>query len=260
MTRILRAVIHRAGIVVIVFTPLLSAQSVRPAPTAAPVIRFSLYAPLQKNPPVRIIGFEHGGGEVQLVLLNSSDNPVVAVLVGRVDIAPPGCALGHETAYLSVGGAGFKLRIEPHGKGVTARAGIFAAGDAEPDPPAPPRFVRAIVFDARSAEAAYLQVQFGVTGVYFEDGTTWPAHIASGYPPDPFDYQLVRAEADKCAEIATVANALQSVKEVVFDHEGPAVPDKGDGGLPTLRFSCSLEGPRAVCRMPLEDEPHSMHP
>lgn len=172
-------------------------------------------------------------------------------------------------AYEDVGGVGYELLVVPHGNAVASRVGIFRL-DEEPPQAASyarltgvtpqgavyPHYPKTAVFRARNAKAGYMQVQFGVIDVFFEDGSTWPAQISDGYHPEPFDRKLVEAEAGKCADVATVANALQSVQEVVFEKETPATSDKipgksdDEGAPPHLRFSCSLKGSKAVCRLP----------
>jgi hypothetical protein len=133
-----------------------------------------------------------------------------------------------------------------------------------------PHYPKAAVLRAKGAEAGYMQVQFGVTGVFFEDGSTWPAqwpHFGPGDYSDPLDRKLVEAEAGKCTDVATVAKALQSVEKVIVEKEAPATSDKisgksddEKGAPPHLRFSCGLEGPRAICRMPLETDHAASRP
>ncbi len=207
---------------------------------------------------MHIVGFEHSQSEIQFVLSNTSDKPVVGVVIYRVDIAPAGCVelrSEMDRGLRSVSGAGFELRIPPHGRAVASRAGIFRLEDIPPKgAPYPhltgvtprnasnPHYPKSVVLDARYAGAADMQAQLGVTGVFFEDGTTWPAPINLGHGADPFDSELVEAEAGKCADAAAVAKALESVQEVVFERQVPTVPSKGDDAvaIPHLRFSCSL--------------------
>jgi hypothetical protein len=260
---------HRATISALILGPLLVVAT---GANAAPqVIHLSLYAPAQSAPPVRIVGFEHDESEIRFVFSNETDRLVVGVVVGRVNIAPSGCAVEPrrgDMAFMSVGGAGFELRVTPHGRAIASRAGIFSGEDVlprsasyphltgvTPQDASYPHFPKSIVFSARDAGAAYMQVQFGVTGVYFEDGSTWPAQVSPGSnPSDPFNSELVEAEAGKCSDVPAVASALRSVKEVVFEHESAegSNSDDNESVLPYLRFSCSLEGPKAVCRLPLE--------
>jgi hypothetical protein len=273
---------HRLTILALLLVPLLVAVAPAQANSpAAPVIHFSFYAPPQKDPPVHIVAFENDQSDIQLVLSNVSDKPVVGAIVRLVYIAPSECGLEPQRddymAFESVGGVGYELRIVPHGEAVASRVGIFRL-DEEPPQAASyarltgttpqgaiyPHYPKTAVFRARDAKAGYMQVQFGIIDVFFEDGSTWPAQISDGYHPDPFDRKLVEAEAGKCTDVATVAKAVQSVEKVVVEKENPAtsgkIPGKSDdeGAPPHLRFSCSLEGSKAVCRLPPEDA-HTPH-
>ena len=233
--------------------PLLAVGQAAPDSGAAPAVHFSLYAPVQKEPPVHIVGFWNDRSVVQFVLSNESTKPVILVKIDDVDIAPLGCGAVPWTAtderLSGFSNGGFPVRIAPHSRAVTSGVGFSRT--------ATPHYPRLVFGVAQHSGAAYLQSQFGVTAVYFEDGSTWPADWSSdGHPPNhqnAFDLSLAESEAGKCTNVATVANALQSVKEVVFGPESPSVSSKADddAGPPHLRFSCSLEGPRAVCRMPL---------
>jgi hypothetical protein len=211
---------------------------------AAPVIKFSVYAPLQKDSPVHILGFEHDGHDIQFVLSNASNKSVVGVIVRGEGSAPPGCAIESVKASSSSdNGSRINVRIGPHGRAVASRDGDHF------------HYPKLLVHMAKNLGAAYLQAQFEVVFVYLEDGTTWPAKVP-GVGGEPFDPSLVEAEAGKCADVAAIANALESVQKVVFDHEGPTVPTtaKDESAPPHFSFSCSLEGPKAICRLPRETD------
>lgn len=269
---------HRVGIIFFFLglTPLLALGQ---SGNSAPVIHFSFYAPPQSDSPVHIVGFEHDESVIRFELSNTSDKSVVAVAITRVDIVPEGCSMEpsaepHRPAKNSNPG-GYKVNITPHGKGVAAKEGIQLIGTG-----ASPRYShepRKVVESAKWAQAGYMQAQFGITGVLFEDGSSWPSQVAivlrddfdpfkSPSPaaraaltginhPDTFDDSLVEAEAGKCTDVATVANALQSVKEIVFGPQAPPTSDPHDdrSAILHLHFSCSLEGAKAVCRLPLEE-------
>jgi hypothetical protein len=247
-------------------------------------IHFSLYAPLQKNPPVHIIGFRHGKSELGFILSNISDKTVFAVMIMAVSIVPGECLpnTGHGAdarCDMSQNGGNFRVRIPPHEEKVS-----LPVGGVEVNWP------HTIVYTAKERGVACLQVQFGVTAVFFEDGTAWPSDAgfisrediegSKGFlektrtpeqantisrisNPSLFDPSLVEAEAGKCPGVASTANALRSVNEIVFSNESPQ-PDRDNGkGLPPhLRFSCSLESTKAICRMPLEADHTAMqaHP
>ncbi len=236
---------------------------------SGPIIHFSLYAPTQKDSPVQITRFDHTDSDLEFVLSNTSDKAVVAVTVGFIEIVPRGCSTAPSTEpYQSVVDAhagGFKVSVPPQGEGIAAKAGIHGNGR-----PGYPDFPRRFVDNAKREKAGYMQVQIGITGVLFQDGTSWPAQVAFLLRDDfddsrklssdeieaqhlltrqrPFDDALVDAEIGKCTNVATVANALQSVEEVIFEHEKPHHDDAGSP--PQLRFACNLEGPKAVCRFP----------
>lgn len=239
-------------------------QAKRPTP----VIHFSIYAPPQQPPPpvdaperkapVHIAGFQNDRTEVRFLVSNDSGKPVIGVAIAYFEVAPEGCR-GEPGTWPAPGANGerfgaFLVRIAPHGRGVTNGIGNPSSGTttgwAAHDP-------KNTLQAAKLLRAAYIQVQVGVYGVWFEDGSTWPAHWRGGTPPGragPFDSSLIEAEAGKCTDVATVANALQSVTEIVFGPEAPPAsdPDDAESAIPHLRFSCSLEGSKAVCRLPLE--------
>ena len=271
---------HRVGIVALTLTPfvafsasgksdsiafvlapfLAQARSARSAP--APILAISLFAPQQKETPVHVVGFQNDRSDVQFVLLNESDKSVIGVALGFVYIAPLGCTPQPRAPDRTEDGysaGGFPVRIAPHGQAVTTGVGAPVIGAATPRT-ALFHYPKMIVHVAQSAAAASIQSQVGVIGVWFEDGSTWPAHWPQSTPPNNqdlfFDRSLVEAEAGKCANVGAAENAIQSVKRVVFERESPqAIEQDGDKSTPPhLRFRCSLEGPTAICRMPLETD------
>ena len=242
-----------------------------------PVVRFAFYAPAQKDAPVHIVGFENDRSEAILLLSNTSDKLVSAVFVGRVDVASPGCSLQPTTEEdrlpsRSGGTVGYELLIPPHGKAVAAKVGIRAVSVPDSSSPGYLHFPRSVFEIARDRGAAYLQVQFGITSVFFKDGTAWPAELnyflrdfdvlhppvtqieksSRLQHPEPFDPVLAETEPEKCSDVTSVANALRSVRDTDFE-AGVPEPHDSDSLLPQLRFTCSLEGPKAVCHMPLEE-------
>jgi hypothetical protein len=270
---------HRIGslALILVLAPLLVvAASSQSSP--APTIDFSWYAPAQKDSPVQIVGFEHDQSKAWFVLSNTSDKSVVAVTIGFVDIVPRGCSIAPSSEpYFpeqKSSAGGFKVGIVPHGRGIAENAGIqMIGGPPSPSFDARPEWPQMTVEAAKFYKAGYMQVQFGITGVLFQDGTSWPAQVAfllrddfdsssktlspdeveaqhALTPSRPFDRSLADAEAGKCADVMAAANALQSVEEVVFKHESSHHDNEG-AHPPRLRFSCSLEGSKAVCRFPL---------
>jgi hypothetical protein len=114
-------------------------------------------------------------------------------------------------------------------------------------------YPRTLVHRAQDFAAAHMQMQFGITGVFFEDGTTWPDPLDLHNRSEPFDRSLAD-EDGKCGDLASAASALQSVREVVFGSElaDPSGGDNDASGPPHIRFSCTLEGSQAICHMPVE--------
>lgn len=229
---------YRLTILIVLLGPVLA--SGKSGATVAPVVHFSFYAPPQNDSPVNIVGFQHTESELDLVFSNASNKTVASVLVDRVEVPPPGCATetnegGPGSRIL--GGGRFLVQIPAHGRAVLSGAQVH--------------YPKTAVKGAQDLGVAYLQIQLGVTAVYFEDGSTWPDPIDLHYRSE-FDSKLVEGEAGKCVDVAPVVNALKSVQEIVFEHEIPTTTGKGDDDefVPHLRFSCSLEGPKAVCRMP----------
>jgi hypothetical protein len=233
---------YRLAIFIVLLTPLVATGQ---SAAGAPVIRFSFYALPQNDSPVNIVGFQHSESEINFVFSNASNKTVASVLIDRVEVPPPGCAGGpkeEDSGTRILSGGRFLVHIPAHARAVLSGAQVH--------------YPKTAVKGAQDLGAAYLQVQVGVTAVYFEDGSTWPDPIDLHYRNE-FDSKLIEAEAGKCSDVSTVANALQSVKEIVFDREIPQAPDSEDEKIapPHLRFSCSLEGPKAVCRMPLHKDP-----
>ncbi len=242
---------------------------------APPVIRFAIYAPPQQPPPpsdaperkapAHIVGFETDRTEIRYVVSNDSDKPMIGVSIAYFDAAPEKCRTEPgtwESGANSNRFGGFRVRIAPHGQGVTNGIGDPLSGSATGSSPHDPKLV---LQGAQRLRAAYIQEQVGVFGVWYEDGSTWPAHWRGGLPPGrsgPFDASLIEAEAGKCTDVANVANALQSVKEIVFGSQAPPAsdPDDATSAIPHLRFSCSLEGPKAVCRLPCSGDCPSPKP
>jgi hypothetical protein len=256
---------------------LLSALAAAAQTGPSPTIHFSIYAPEQKDSPVRIVGFGHDRSEIHFVLANTSDKSVAAVIIERMGIVPLGCGARLEPEpYWPVRyhyEATFKVGITPWGRSIVGTPIVGRHGES-----VRLRFPELTVEQARSTGAAYTQVQFGVTGVSFNDGTAWPAGIAfmfrdgfrfaNASPPemekvrttvhsDPFDPSLAEADKGRCNDVSSVVNALQSVNHILFDPESPDIANQDDiaPALPHVHFSCRLESPNAVCQLPLETQP-----
>lgn len=147
---------------------LILSASASPRSIAGQSVRFTLYAPAQKDPPVHIVGFQHGKSEVGFVLSNTSDKTVYAEFIAGLKIAPQGCASNAEISFTrDDDGVNFRVRIPPHEEGIASRIeGID------------PRWSKKIVDTTVRAGVAYRQIQFGVTAVFFEDRTAWPSDLA----------------------------------------------------------------------------------
>jgi hypothetical protein len=256
---------HRTHILALLLTPLLVATALGQS-SSGPIIHFFLYAPTQKDSPIQIARFDHTESDLEFVLSNTSDKAVVAVTVGFIEVVPRGCSIAPSTEpYQSIVEAhagGFKVSIPPHGEGIAAKAGIHGNGH-----PGYPHLPERFVDNAKRAKAGYMQVQIGITGVLFQDGTSWPAQVGFLLRDDyddsrklssdeieaqhlltrqrPFDDALADAETSKCADVAAAANDLQSIDEVVFERDSPH--HRNAGSPPQLQFSCSLVDSKAVC-------------
>jgi len=202
------------------------------------------------------------------VATNTSDKAVAGVDVDIIDIAPGKCAImpesdGQDGQY-GFSEAELPVHLGPHSRGVAGGIGEVVIGSDARTVPAglPERMVDV----ARHAGSAYMQVQVGVVAIYFQDGSTWPASwLGAGHPPSSahaFDPILAEAEADKCSDTtaaAAVVKALKSVKEITFSQpeSSESEPQHNKALPPHLRFSCTLESSRAICRMPLSQDPRN---
>ena len=205
----------------------------------AHVLTISIDAPAQPDSPVHITGFKHDERDLWFALSSGSEKTVTSVIFGSISWAPPSCA-PENTRSPWIGHVRYVVRMGPHGSGVAFSAHVH--------------YPEHLVYNARTlVRTPYLLTQFVVDAVYFEDGTTWPASLSS---PEsnrgPFNPRQV--EPEKCPDAAAVANELGPIREVTFDRESPEAANTDDekSATPHLRFRCSLEGPKAICRMPLE--------
>lgn len=218
-------------------------------PATPPTIKLALYAPRafywpdQEAPPVHIIGFENSRSELRWVLSNTSDKAVASVVILNVKISPPECAAKPEYGWGS-SGSRYLAAIAPHGTAVVSRDDHYP---------------KMIVYRAKLSGTPYVQTQFAISGVYFQDGSTWPVPIDAHHPgAEPFNLELAKSAGRNCANDASFAVALDLVdsNQIVFDRESSQADDfdKEHGSIPQLHFSCTLEGPKAICHMPLEGD------
>jgi hypothetical protein len=205
--------------------------------SGAPIFRILIYAPAQKNSPIRTVGLQYDeGGFIRVSLLNASDKPVAKVALAGVEVAAPGCGAEPRTR-IYVGGSADALSIPPHETNVTPERGR-----------APTFHVPIFITNAKRLEAASLHVQIVVMEVDFVDGTKWMS--PERLPRTPFDSSLADADAGTCPDAAAVAKALRAVEQFEFDHRVEKPWGGGSDGAscpPRLSFSCSLEGSKAIC-------------
>ena len=83
---------------VFTITLLLAVASIASSGAAdRPVVKLAFYAPRayywpdQAEPPVHIVGFAHGAGQIQYVVSNASDKTVSTVVIQNMMVAPSGC-------------------------------------------------------------------------------------------------------------------------------------------------------------------------
>jgi hypothetical protein len=167
-----------------------------------PVVRFSVYALVQDDFPVRIVALHYGYYSVGFSLTNASDKSVDDVSIAGVAIAPPGCGVEPRKSRFVIGNAFGRVRIGPHGN----------ADAFESDSGLHTGF---LVVQAKSLEAAYLQVQAMISEVDFADGTKWKRQIDP--QASPFDPSLVAVDAWKCPDAASVIEALKEMHVVSGD-------------------------------------------
>lgn len=213
-------------------------------PTAAnaggpPVISFSIYAPLQKDSPVRIVGLNYGEHGVQFTLSNVSERATVGVALTGIIIVPSACLAvqGHVPSFMSLGNA--KFRLGPGEKRLTTTRDGYGL---------PPQ---TLVGNAGHLQAAYLQIQVGVVEVNFADGKNWKAdEELRPAPTRPIDPSLAAADVGKCSDAPAVIRALRATEGVKLDRGVEKVSygdDPGGSAPPRLFLSCTLGGPIATC-------------
>jgi hypothetical protein len=223
-----------------------------PKDAAAPVISFSIYAPVQKESPVHIVGLRYDKLSMQFALSNDSDRSVVDAKIVAVAAAPPGCPTDPNRSDLNtdlrIGADNVpQVIIGPHQSVTFPREHGFIV------PVLPPQI---LVDNARHLAASYLNVQVEVVEVDFANGTKWTRHERDDERPYgiylPFDPLLVDADARKCADVADAIRALNTTDGVRFDRRVEK-PSYGDDGVSTpsrLFFSCRLEDSKVVCPLP----------
>ena len=224
--------IQRRRIVPLLLVLLITASS---NAIAAPRITISIYAPLQKDAPVDIVGFDYGQEAVQVSLSNVSDKLVADVRIVGVLVAPAGCA-AEPRRVSDIGGytyVGHPLQISPRGRAVTSLENSpFNPGD--------------LVVTARHFGYGSLHVQVGVLEVDFADGTKWiwkPDLPRDEVLSSLFDPSLVNTDTRACVGAAAVTQALDGLDgRVVFDRKLAKPSCAGGEGVtvpPQVLFTCS---------------------
>jgi hypothetical protein len=219
------------------FLALLPLLGASPSPA---IFRVFVYAPAQQDSPLHIAGLQYDeGGFIRLTLLNTSDKAISKAAIAAAEVAPAGCGVEPKTR-LYVGGSVEALPIPPHGTVVTPPRGY-----------APSFHTPVFVTNAKQLRAASVHVQIVVMEVDFVDGTSWRSE--ERLPRTPFDPALAAADAGKCPDAEAVAKALTRVDEFEFNRridKPTAGGQKGTSSPPHLFFSCSIEGPKAICPTP----------
>jgi hypothetical protein len=210
------------------------------APTTSPPrVKISIYAPKQKNSPLRITGFRYNDSAIQVVLSNDSNKVVTSFIVVGTLSVPPGCS--PTTPQPGETGGGLQdLRIGSKETRTTTK-------DQSPFSPS------SLVIGSKEWQTAYLHVQAGVVEVDFADGTKWRPY--EGLPVDPFDRSLDEADAGACShsDSSSIVEALGRVSKVGFESRTKPVEQdvpksaEGSAAVPYLVFSCSLNDSMAAC-------------
>jgi hypothetical protein len=215
-----------------------------PIATAAPVVRFSIYAPLQKNAPIQIVGLHYDEQGVQFTLSNDSDKAVIGVDVVGVFIAPSRCVTVPNEGNVVMGpNNSHRLHIRPREKNI-----VLSANDLNG------LSQNVLINAAHFLHAAYLQVQVAVLKVDFADGSKWePREEIENLHwlyEHPFDSSLVDADAGNCPDVEGVTSALSLIEAVEFGRvsKKPFQRDeKGQSSPPRFFLACDLQGSNAVC-------------
>jgi hypothetical protein len=194
------------------------------ASSDAPMFPIFVYAPVQQDSPLHIVGFQYSeGGFIRSTLSNVSDKSIAKVAVAAVEVAPPGCGAEPRTR-IYVGGSRETLPIPPHAAVVTPKYYFH---------------VPVFITNAKRLKAASVHVQVVVMEVDFVDGTEWKS--PERLPRTPFDSSLADADAGKCPDAAAVTKALTAVEEFKFDRRIEKPSGGGsDGASSPARLSFFL--------------------
>jgi hypothetical protein len=216
--------------------------------TNAPTVTISVYAPVQKGSPLRIVALHYADDGIGVTLQNDSEKTVVGFSLGDALGAATECSapqdFGSTRKRMSLlGGKGENLlRILPH-----ATATLLEDSPVDPV---------AVVFAAKDLRTAYLQVQLVLGGVRFEDNTTWVYHepaITEANPQALPEPGLLSRDKSACSktDASAVWDALEKVTKVGFNDRVRPISDPvaklGSVTSPKLVFDCLLDGELAMC-------------
>ena len=237
----------RLALLTLTLAPLQVAVVAQSAPEhTSPILTISLYAPFQADSPVHIVGFRHNAKEVWFDVSNTSNKVVTDIFIGSFDTAPVACARQELRSSGTV--QRFPVRIAPHELGIATRENAY--------------YPELVVRTSRMLGVAHFHSQVAVMGIYFEDGSIWhggewPAEMSDLGPPYPasaFDPKLLETEPGTCSSFVEVVEALGRTNEVVFEAEGRSPPEQTGVTVPHLNYSCRFDGPKAICRLPLDGD------
>lgn len=184
-------------------------------------VRISVYGAVQKDAPVRVVGFRYEISRIDIDLLNESEKTISAVrpLIGEL-----GCARKHSPTE-GVGLGPVAIRIGPHER---------ATLPSNESPLSP----TGLVMEAQDWRLTHVAMQIGVMEVDFTDGTGWSSRRQLAFDPSP-----VEADADACPDPSNLQSA-PTVHRIRFQRRNPALvmPTKQRGGLsvPGVLFTCAL--------------------
>jgi len=216
------------------------------AQSTVPTLTVSIYAPKEKDAPVRITSFQYREASVGLRIYNQSDTTVTSFAIAALLSAPPGCASdlssrGKEYALSPQ----IALTIPPHETGT-----LWKPPQGLPFDPAH------LVIGDQTAKYAYLHIQAAIYAVHFSDGRVWspPKETTNENRVAILDSQLAHRDSQACAhlDINTILKNLEGVSKVRFSNhlhvsENVAERAGSEAKVPHLVFRCVLENDSATC-------------
>lgn len=218
------------------------------AQSTFPKLTISIYAPKEKNAPLRITGFQYHEGSIGLRIHNQSDKTVTSFLVAALLSSPPGCSTdtssGDTSTQNSIQTPDIVLTIDPH---ETATLSKLQNLPFEP---------AGLVSGAQTAKYAYLHVQAAIGAVHFSDGRVWRRvqEDTGRSRVSVLDPRLATLDSQACAHVNLrgVLNGLEKVSKVGFSTRTKVVanvpePEGHEPVVPHLLFHCSLENDSAIC-------------